>query len=205
MRRIVAEPRGPWMQTATGIAFPVSAPMAEDVDLIDIATALAWLNRFTGHAGTYSVATHCVSISRWLEGRGYDASVCLAGLLHDAHEAYLGDLSRPLQEALEALCPGFKAALRSLKARTDAAILEALGLTGRVSLYDAIIHEADVRILIDERDELWTIEPPFPWFGGAAVLPLGTPVERQEPEVAMAAWLDRFEVLTHTLNTPAKP
>lgn len=204
MRRQLVEPRGSWMQTATGIAFPVAAPKAEDIDLIDLATALAWINRFTGHVGTYSVATHCVLISQWLEGRGYDAEVCLAGLLHDAHEAYLGDLSRPLQDALEALCPGFKAALRALKAKTDAAILEALGLTGRVGLYDSIIHEADVRILIDERDELWTIEPPFPWLGGAPVQPLGVPVVRQDPEVAMAAWLDRFEVLTHTLNTPAR-
>ena len=64
-----------------------------NIDIRDIAHALARLCRFTGHTnGYYSVAEHCVRVSRKCSPDN-----ALWGLLHDAAEAYLGDVSRPLK------------------------------------------------------------------------------------------------------------
>lgn len=66
----------------------------EDVDIRDIARALTMQCRYAGHVGRfYSVAEHSVFVSNALRGTGLE----LAGLLHDAAEAYLGDLIRPLK------------------------------------------------------------------------------------------------------------
>jgi hypothetical protein len=202
VRRLV-EPAGPWMQTAMGLAFPLTEPTAADVDFHDLVTGLAWTTRFLGHAAGYPVATHCLLISYWLEAQGHPVAVCLAGLLHDAHEAYLGDVTRPVQEALWLLCPGFRAAWEVLKRNIDAAILESLGLTGRIDLHHPAVKDADVRILVDERDQLWATDPPFPWFGGAIVHPLEVSVHRQKPEVAMMAFIKRYEELRQRLDAEA--
>lgn len=88
--------RGPAMQTRWGRAFYPLDPRPEDIDIADIASALSKLCRYTGHTKTfYSVAQHCVLVStlvpeehaRW-------------GLLHDASEAYTGDMSRPMKLAI---------------------------------------------------------------------------------------------------------
>ena len=84
-----------WIQTAKGRAFDLADPRAEDVDFDEIGYALARINRFTGHAGVYSVAQHCAHGCDYLESRG-DVEAAFAFLLHDAPEFALGDPSRPL-------------------------------------------------------------------------------------------------------------
>lgn len=214
MTRPTTEPDGPWIQTASGGVVGTLHPRPEDVDLIDLAIALSWTNRYTGHVGTYSVATHSILVSRWVESMGADAPDCMAALLHDAHEAYLGDLSRPLQEAIQVAVederpdlggPGipanlglFKRAWSKLRARHDAAILRGLGLDRVIApanLQQALIKEADTRILVDERDALWSSVEPFPWFGGQPVEALGIEVLRQNPAESMGAFLRRYNEL----------
>lgn len=63
-----------------------------DLHLPTIASSLACLNRYTGHVGRYSVATHSVLVSR-LCPPGLE----LSGLLHDVCEAFLGDVAAPLK------------------------------------------------------------------------------------------------------------
>lgn len=93
---------GYYIRTYTGRTFWPGDARVEDIHIEDIAHALALCNRFAGHTTVpYSVAQHSVMIARTF-GPGSDLRKC--ALLHDAAEAYIGDLTRPLKklEDLEA-------------------------------------------------------------------------------------------------------
>jgi uncharacterized protein len=85
-----------WITTATGRQFFPLEPRIDDICIEDIAHALGAVNRFNGHTGVpYSVAQHSVLLSRHLAPDG--PLIALVALLHDASEAYLGDVPRPLK------------------------------------------------------------------------------------------------------------
>lgn len=97
--------RGPEMHLASGRRFFLLAPDPGAIDIRDIAAALSRQCRYTGHLRPeiplYSVAQHCVLVSDLVpESLKYEA------LLHDAAEAYTGDLARPLKLAMRALSDG---------------------------------------------------------------------------------------------------
>ncbi|MGI6075407.1 MAG: phosphohydrolase [Pyramidobacter sp.] len=79
-------------------------PLEPDISLIrleDIAHALSRLCRANGHLrGFYSVAQHCLACEGEAEARGETVRVRLACLLHDAAEAYMSDLTRPVKARL---------------------------------------------------------------------------------------------------------
>ena len=82
-----------WISTYTGREFHVFKPVLEEIDINDIARALSMLCRFNGHVKKfYSVGQHSVLVSRLV-----NPEYALEGLLHDATEAYIGDLVRPLK------------------------------------------------------------------------------------------------------------
>lgn len=86
--------------TATGY-FDLLDPRPEDVNLHDIAGALSWILRFTGHGdASVSVARHSVTCYREACRRGLPLDVRRLALMHDAHEAYIGDVSSPLKSLL---------------------------------------------------------------------------------------------------------
>lgn len=69
-----------------------------DIDEIDIAHALSLLCRGCGHLQFfYSVGQHCINCANEAIARGYNKHICLACLLHDASEAYVSDLVRPVK------------------------------------------------------------------------------------------------------------
>lgn len=89
---------GDWMQTATGKKFWPLDPRAEEVDLQDIAHALSHQCRFAGHVAIpYTVGQHSVIIASMLAQQGYNENTQALGLMHDASEAYLVDLPRPVK------------------------------------------------------------------------------------------------------------
>lgn len=183
-----------WMQTYHGKAFELNPASAENVDFDDIIHSLSHINRYTGHAGQYSVAEHCCHVSDYLFATYGDRRLALAGLLHDAHECYVGDISLPVQVALG---HAFRDRLKSLAHGVDAAILEGLGLSG-LDLYDARVKDADTRILLDERNALMG-PPPMPWHMEDEP-PLGIEVCRWDPIGAELEFEDRFNSLTQTLG-----
>lgn len=87
----VMVPKGPWIMTYTGrIVNPLDLK-PEEICIEDIAHGLALVNRFAGHtAKPISVAQHSVYVSRLVDGTPFT----MQGLLHDASEAYLGDVTK---------------------------------------------------------------------------------------------------------------
>lgn len=84
--------------TATGRRFWPLDPRPEDVDLDDIAHHLGHLCRWTGSTREfYSVAEHSVCVGDLVEERGGTAVEVAWGYLHDAGEAYLCDIARPVK------------------------------------------------------------------------------------------------------------
>lgn len=105
-----------WIQTYTGKAFDVLDPRPELVDIEDIAHALACINRFTGHLKVpMSVAQHSFNASMMCPEAPLEA------LLHDAAEAYVNDVSRPVKMVIEGV-------FRPIEDRVDAAIRQRFGL-----------------------------------------------------------------------------
>lgn len=88
---------GDWMPTYTGRKFYPLDPRVDEVAIEDIAHALSLICRFGGHCREfYSVAEHSVRCTLVLPS--------LPVLLHDATEAYLGDVIRPIKSSFPAYC-----------------------------------------------------------------------------------------------------
>jgi len=88
----------PKIMLSSGKVLDLFNPDPDMFDIKVIAQALSRLCRFTGHTKRfYSVAEHSVLVSRLL--RGHSNHVQLAGLLHDASEAFYGDLHSPLKHS----------------------------------------------------------------------------------------------------------
>lgn len=97
--------RNTWIITQSGKHVDFANIREEDVTFSDIVTGLANACRFAGQCGLfYSVAEHSVLVSKAVEWRTGDTELAKSALLHDAQEAYMGDLPTPLKN----LCPGFK-------------------------------------------------------------------------------------------------
>lgn len=135
-----------WIQTYTGKRFFPLDPRPEDIDPVDIAHALSMLCRFGGHCSRfYSVAEHSVLMAKH-GGTTHHERLWL--LLHDAAEAYLVDVPRPIKRQL----PVYQAAevklLQAIAARFE------LPYSRSDRVYPEYVHEIDNRILLTERREL---------------------------------------------------
>lgn len=129
---------------------------AAKVKVLDIAHALAKLNRFNGHtARLYSVAEHslhCVTVMERELGIRHPAALMCA-LMHDAHEAYLGDMSRPVQAALG------ESAARVWGYLSDSVqrmVLARLCLQGEWAQWRAAVKQADDIVCATEMRDLFT-------------------------------------------------
>jgi len=165
-----------WIQTLTGNAFDFTEPANYKFDAAEVATALARTARFGGHTQHfYSVAQHSVLVSR----RFTDQNDRLAALLHDAAEAFIGDISRPVKSLIVTQ----SRVLRQLENRI-AHWIDSIHCTLEAD-HDKI-KEEDNRALATESRDLME-PPPRPW------VPLPPPwEERIEPwsqEYARDEWL----------------
>lgn len=136
-----AEPTGkwPWLQTYTGKTFFPGNPRPEDIDIVDIAVGLSRENRYNGHTKQpYSVAQHSVIVSRIVP-----PEYALWGLLHDASEAYVKDLTYSIKSML----PEYK----TIEKRTLRVIVEKYGLDWPEP---ACVKDADMVALSTEKRDL---------------------------------------------------
>jgi 5'-deoxynucleotidase YfbR-like HD superfamily hydrolase len=159
----------PWIQTYTGQAFDLLDPRPEQIDPLDIAHALSQICRFTGHVRVfYSVAQHSCLVAEIVQDlcKGAYGAVCpdvgsLQALLHDAPEAYIGDVSTPLKRALRG--EGTISEYDVVEARIADAI-EARFFSGKASHWSrTLIKRADMIALATEHAALFTGPTPRPW------------------------------------------
>lgn len=88
--------KGDWIETYSGVKFYPLDPRPEDFLIKDIAHALSYMCRYAGHTNRfYSVAEHSLHLSRYVSEKNK-----LAALLHDATEAYMVDVPRPVKKML---------------------------------------------------------------------------------------------------------
>lgn len=169
--------RGDWMQTFTGRQFYPMDPNPEDVDERDIAHALSLLCRYNGHVDRfYSVAEHCVLMASVMP----TPQLALWALLHDATEAYVGDMIRPLKRSM----PDYIAA----EARVWEAIAERFGVPLEMP---AEVRDGDNRILLTERAALMRSKSPAVW-AVDGLDPLPVHIEAWSPEYAEDTYLARL-------------
>lgn len=158
-----------WLQTLSGIAFDLAKPDPRQVDFEnDIAPALSKLARFTGHTQgdvAYSVAQHCVLGAESLAVKTGSKRLGALFLLHDAHEAYIGDMPTPflaqLDEDTGSTCSPF---VKKLKARLDWAILMRAGIQAADETEVAAVKYHDIAMMNAER---FALKKPAPESWGA--------------------------------------
>lgn len=163
-----------WIQTYKGRKFFPLDPRPEDIDIRDISHSLSLLCRFNGHSVVfYSVAEHSVLVSKAVAEEH-----ALWGLLHDASEAYISDIPRPIKEKM----PEFI----EIEERIQRAVAERFGLSWPMP---EEVKLTDTRALVTEMESLMS-EPPEPWNLG--VKPLEMKVEVMNSKDADMAFMHRF-------------
>ena len=172
-----------WIQTFTGRAFWPLDPDPSKVDIFDIAQSLACNNRFNGHTIVpYSVAQHSVIVSQIC-----DPADALYGLLHDASEAYIHDIVRPIKLSVQVDGRPYAEA----EDRVMRAILNHYGLD--LPLPESVIHADNVALVMEKRDLMAPCEREWHRYD---ITPLAWRVVAVDWKTARSMFMDRFEELT---------
>ena len=157
-------------------------PQAAAIDIEDIAHALAMLCRFNGHGlRFYSVAEHSVHVSREI-----DTSLAMVGLMHDASEAYIGDVPTPLKRVLPEL--------QVIEEKMLDVIAKRFSLS-RPSFRNPELKRADIQLLVDEKAALM-VDGPEPWPVDGPDVKNPDRIQAWCPEQAKAQFLRRFRELS---------
>lgn len=164
---------------ASGTYFDFINVADNKVLVTDIAHALSHICRFAGHTVEfYSVAQHSVLASFIVPPE--DA---LAALFHDAAEAYIGDVARPLKQLL----PDY----RAIEARVQADVFAKLGLPAElpesVKRADLVMLATEQRDLMPAHDDEWSLI--------AGIEPLERRIDPWLPWIANAIFLKRYHQL----------
>jgi hypothetical protein len=169
---------GGWIQTYTGDRIYPLDPKPEEINIEDIAHSLSLQCRYNGHCERfYSVAEHSLLLSYLVE-----PEYALDALMHDASEAYLADIPRPIKPYLQ----GYYEHEASLMAKISEVFHFSWPMPDQVKEYDT-------RILNDERIQNMS-EGKYEWDDYGE--PLGVSLLFLSPNGAEKAFLERFFELT---------
>lgn len=173
--------------TRSGRHFSFTDLSSDNVRNNDIATALSNTCRFAGHLKDfYSVAQHSVLCSELVA-----PEFAFEALMHDAAEAYIGDVTAPLK----ALLPDF----RAIEERVDRMIRKTYGLPEIQSLE---VKKADLIMLATERRD-FGLDDGTPWPILEGIEPASIVIEPLPPQEARDLFLERYSALvwTHSAGT----
>ncbi len=153
-------------------------PDPKTIQIEDIAHALALIPRFGGHTGRlYSVAQHSIHVAELCP-----PELKLISLMHDANEAYLGDIITPIKNVM----PGF----RALEDRFHAVICERFEISRiipeEVRRADALMLAMEARDLMHVNPKDWGMDMDLP---PQRIIPW-------EAERAKAYFLDQFRTFS---------
>jgi len=177
------ERKGDWIQTFSGLQFWPLDPRPEEINIEDIAHALAMQCRYSGHVETfYSVADHSIRVAEIVT-----EPLKLAALLHDAAEAYLVDLPRPIKRFSE-----LGRHYREIEDALCIVICERFGLAPE-AFDDPSIKHCDNVLLSTEKRDLMKI-PPKAWFETEPPL---------ETKIVPLTWRESEKKFLETFNTLA--
>jgi 5'-deoxynucleotidase YfbR-like HD superfamily hydrolase len=166
----------PEIMTYTGRYFNFLEPSPDSFDIQDIAHALSMICRYTGHTKQfYSVAQHSVAVSFLVPPEW-----AMAGLLHDAAEAFIGDVSSPLKQLL----PEYKL----IEKRIEKVIFQKFGLPPELP---KIIKVADVKLMATEQRDLMGAGAED-WAVTKGIEPLEEVIEPLSPTYAYSAFITRY-------------
>lgn len=171
-----------WLQTLTGVMFYPLAPTPEMINITDIAGSLSKQCRYMGHCRWfYSIAEHCVHVAEQVSYANK-----LTALLHDASEAYLTDVPRPVKP--------FLTNYYDLEDRLMRVIAERYGIQWPLP---PEVKEADTAILSDERTQnmnpALVDEANDPKMWGNPLPALGIELKFWTPDQAMNEFMLAFQ------------
>lgn len=178
-----------WILTSNGKAFDLFTPQAKMISSVDIAHALAHTCRFNGHCHQfYSVAQHCLIVSEIVPPEHK-----LVALLHDATEAYVGDMVRPLKQLMFEQGHTLYA---EVEHRVWLAICEHFHLEPELP---ESVKEADMIALATERRDLMP-DHPAAWDCLRGITPLNRSIPEWSPRHARQVYHDRLLELLATTH-----
>ena len=178
----------PYVSTVSGNRFYPFGPRIDHVSIEDIAHGLAYQCRFNGQTREfYSVAQHSLIVASLVPPH-----LRLAALLHDAAEAYLGDMVKPLK----VLMPEFA----DLEDRVSALIASAFNVD--FSDYEPIKRADLIALATEKRDLMPRSAERWSYLDGIAALP--EPIATMSPWQAKQAFLARFAELDALARAPAR-
>ncbi|WP_375263593.1 hypothetical protein [Palleronia sp.] len=178
IRRVVAVnvAKGSTITLASGKLFDFLDPHGSDFRSEDIAHGLAHVCRYAGQCRSfYSVAEHSLLVADTVDEFAYEA------LLHDASEAFIGDVTRPFKQLL----PEY----RQIEAAVEDAIIQRFGMDRN---FKDTVKRTDLRVLAAEQAQVmapgcadWALE--------AGVVPAPVEVQHLSPAAAKEAFLSQYE------------
>lgn len=174
-----------WIQTALDMKFDFDDPQ---VHLADVGLALARQCRFAGHCQRhYSVAEH----SLLMASRFSSPRMALHMLLHDAHEAFMGDITAPMKAWLAGQTNGSSTeAFDLLEGRINKELYRDLGVPQPTVIEKKEIRTADLRMLATEKRDLFAIDPAWPVLKGYEPFLFSIPRQAPDPDDLADQWCD---------------
>jgi hypothetical protein len=183
------------VRTYTGRDVALPNPSPDTIDIRDIACSLSRINRFNGATKLpLNMADHSITMVSILAIGRQPPLVQMLGLLHDAHEAYIGDITTPVRQEIAAFA-GFDVMAR-IASRLDRAIRLAFGLAADAHVpHVGAVLAADRAALGAEWRDLMEGPPPFVMHH-----PCPFPIKPRSPDRAEEEFLRLFGQLRREIG-----